>query len=68
MQTWARAITMTICAGWLTACADPLPVETPALDALDRPIAALTRCVVARDWACTTTHTREIVAIFDAAR
>lgn len=62
-----RAMLMTIFAGFLSACNPPVVTERPVLDALEMPVTDLTRCVVSRDWACTTTATRRIVAIMDAA-
>lgn len=71
MRTLAKAMLMMTCVGLLAGCdwnRPPAVNERPVLDALDWPIAGLTRCVVAREWGCTTTHTREIVAIVEAGR
>ena len=51
----------------LTACDDPVFTERPVLDALQAPVNVLGSCVARREWGCTTTATRDVVAIMDAA-
>ena len=51
----------------LTACATPQPTERPVIDALRPPVGILGACVARREWGCTTSATRDIVAIMDSA-
>jgi hypothetical protein len=52
----------------LTACGEkPIPTERPVVEALKPSVNTLGGCVVRRDWGCTTSATRDIVAIMDAA-
>ena len=41
--------------------------ERPVLDALQPPVNVLGACVARRQWDCTTSATRDIVAIMDAS-
>ena len=54
----------------LGACSwfQPQLTERPVLDALQPPVQVLGACVARRQWDCTTSATRDIVAIMDAAR
>lgn len=51
----------------LTACWKPQLTERPVIDALKPPVEKLGRAVAVRDWAGTTSATRDVVAIMDAA-
>jgi hypothetical protein len=51
----------------LTVCQPPALTERPVLDALQAPVNVLGACVARRQWDCTTTATRDVVAIMDAA-
>jgi len=52
----------------LTACGEkPTLTERPMVEALKPPVNTLGGCVVRRDWGCTTSATRDIVAIMDSA-
>jgi hypothetical protein len=51
----------------LSACVKPQPTERPVLEALKPPVETLGGCVARRQWDCTTSATRDIVSIMDAA-